>query len=214
MLFSDKIPSKLQEYPNVSAFSGILDALQDFKSGIIAESLRVNNAAVLMDKKWLLKMLEELGVSDLPMAYPVQIMQQYLLNADTVLRTRGSKIGVELYCSLLSLGEVSIDDNKFYEESDFLLLDSLVQGYITGDNRNPFFYLVSDSTDIEPDSSLTITVKSRYFNGSYPDEASVIKGYLENTIKKQLGFSNARVTFKYQSRTDFYYHKLLNQYFV
>ena len=214
MLFSNSVPDKLQEYPNVSAFTSVLDALQNFKREIIAGSFRVDNAGVLMDRKWILKKLDEFGVSDLPLDYPIQIMRQYLLNVDTVCRTRGSKKGIELYCSLLSFGEVTVDDSQFYADPEILLLDSLVTGYITEDNSNLFFYLVGDTDILEDKTSLTITVKSRYFNGSYPTEASLIKKYIQDTIHKNIGFSNANITFQWQSRSDFYFHELLNPYFV
>lgn len=215
MLFSTSIPDKLQEHPNVSAFVSVLDALQNFKTEIIAGSLRVDNAAVLMDKKWLLKKLDELGVSDLPLGYPIQIMQQYLLNADTVCRTRGSKIGIELYCSLLSLGEVTVDDSNFYAETSLLILDSTTQGFITEDNSMNRFYLCGDSEDINQEVTLNITIKSKYFNGQYPNESNIIKSYIENTIGNQLGFSPDReVNFTYQSRSEFYFHELLNSYFI
>lgn len=215
MLFSTSIPDKLQEHPNVSAFMNVLDALQNFKAEIIAESFRVDNFAVLMDKKWLLKKLEELGVTDMPLDYPIQIIRQYLLNADTVFRTRGSKIGVELYCSLLSFGEVIIDDSDFYKGTELLLLDSLVQGYITEDNSRNNFYICEDNSIIEPPVSLEITIRSRYFNGQYPNEAIIIKSYIENTIGNQLGFSpNKNIIFNYQPRSEFYFHNLLNSYFI
>lgn len=215
MLFSTSIPDKLQEHPNVSAFMSVLDALQNFKTEIIAWSFRVNNSAVLMDKKWLLKKLEEFGVSDMPQDYPIQIMRQYLLNVDTVCRTRGSKKGIELYCSLLSFGEAIVDDSKFYKDAMLLLLDSDAQGFITEDSSKNKYYLCENSDDINQHVTLTITVKSRYFNGQYPNEAKVIKYYLESTIGNQLGFSpNKKVTFNYQSRSQFYFHNLLNPYFV
>ena len=214
MLFSTSIPDKLQEHPNVSAFMSVLDSLQNLKSEIIAESFRVDNFAVLMDRKWLLKKLEEFGVTDIPLDYPIQIIRQYLLNADTVCRTRGSKIGIEFYCSLLSFGEVTVDDSQFYIDPETLLLDSLISGYITEDNSNLFFHLVGDTDALEPETSLTITVKSRYFNGSYPTEAALIKKYIQNTIHRNIGFSNADVVFNWQSRSDFYFHELLNPYFV
>ena len=215
MLFSTSIPDKLQEYPNASAFMSVLDALQDFKTEIIAGSFRVDNSAVLMDRKWLLKKLDEFGVTDMPLDYPIQIMRQYLLNVDTVCRTRGSKKGIELYCSLLSFGEVTVDDSNFYKEAILLLLDSTSQGFITEDSSKNKYHLCENSDTINQTVTLTITIKSRYFNGQYPDEAKVIKSYLENTIGNQLGFSpDKKVTFKYQSRSEFYFHNLLNPYFV
>lgn len=215
MLFSTSIPSRLQEYPNASAFMGVLDALQDFKTSIISEAFRANNPAILMDKKWLLKGLEEFGVTDIPLDYPIQIIRQYLLNVDTVCRTRGSKIGIEFYCSLLSFGEVEVDDHNFYKDETLLLLDSTLQGFITEDNSKSRFYLCDDSKGINQEVTLSVTIRSKYFNGKYPDEAKVIRSYIEGTIGKQLGFSpNRKITFRYRERGDFYYHNLLNPYFV
>lgn len=214
MLFSDSIPDRLQEQPNVSAFTRVLDGLQNFKTEVISDSLRVGNFALLTDKKWLIKHLEEFGVVNLPLDYPMQILQQYLLNVDTVCRTRGSKIGLELYCSLLSLGEVVIDDSRFYAESSLLLLDSPTQGFITEDNKDKVFFLCDDSK-IESTAYLTVTIRSRYFNGDYPNEAKLIKGYIEGNIGRQLGFSPEKaITFNYEENSDFYYHKLLNNYFA
>lgn len=192
----------------------VLDALQNFKTEVIADSLRVDNTAVLMDRKWLIKKLEEYGVTDLPLAYPIQILRQYLLNVDTVCRTRGSKIGIELYCSLLSLGEVTVDDKDFYSDSNVLLLDSITNGYITEDNKSDKLYLTGDSSVFDVTTTLRITIKSKYFNGNYPTEASLIQNFLKSSIKRNLGFSKANVIFTFASRNDFYFHKLLNQYFV
>lgn len=192
----------------------VLDALQNFKTEVIANSLRVDNFAVLMDRKWLIKKLEEYGVTDLPLTYPIQILKQYLLNVDTVCRTRGSKIGIELYCSLLSLGEVTVDDRVFYSDSNVLLLDSVTNGYITEDNKANKFYLTGDSSVLDVMTTLRITIKSRYFNGDYPMEASLIQNFLKTSIKRNLGFSKANVIFTFASRKDFYFHKLLNRYFV
>lgn len=215
MYFKDVLPDSLQEYPNVSQFMDVLDALQDSKQEIIAESLRSNNAGVLMDSKWLLKKLEEFGVTDLPVEYPVQLLWQLLLNINTVCSTRGSKKGIELYCSILSFGEVTVDDSAFYTEPKILLLDSLIQGFITADNSKLPFCLVEDNSYINPKVTLKITIKSRYFNGNYPTEATLIKNYLESSIDKQLGFSpNKEVKFTYQTRSAFYFHELLNPYFV
>ena len=214
MLFSDSIPSKLQEQPNVSSFLKVLDGLQGFKNGILAESFRVNNYAVLMDRNWLLKKLSDYGVNNLPEGFPIQIIRQCLLNIDTICGTRGSKIGIELYCSVLSFGEVTLDDSKFYADTNILLLDSTIQGYITEDNSEQFFHIVEDNSVLNPETELKITIKSKYFNGKFPTEATTIKKYLECTIKNQIGFSNAKVIFDYQPRSEFYFHGLLNSYFV
>lgn len=192
----------------------VLDALQNFKTEVIADSLRVDNAAVLMDRKWLIKKLEEYGVTDLPLAYPIQILRQYLLNVDTVCRTRGSKIGIELYCSLLSLGEVTVDDSKFYMDSDVLFLDSSDSGYIIENNDATTYYLTDSNVTFKKESVLKIAIKSKFFDGKHPTEAQLIQNFLKSSIKRNLGFSKVNVTFTFTSRDEFYFHKLLNRYFV
>lgn len=214
MLFSDYIPDKLKENSNTSAFLQVVDELQKFKTNIIANSLRVDNFALLTDKKWIFKKLEEFGITGIPFDYPLDILQQYLLNVGVICSTRGSKVGLELYCSLLSLGQVTIDDSGFYGVSSIILLDSRTQGFVTDDNEKPTFYL-TDGSDVETVKYLTITIKSRYFNGEYPKEERVIKEYIEKSIGSQLKFSPKRVvTFNYESFPFFSYHKLLNPYFV
>lgn len=192
----------------------VLDALQNFKTEVIADSLRVDNAAVLMDRKWLIRKLEEYGVTDLPFTYPIQILRQYLLNVDTVCRTRGSKIGIELYCSLLSLGEVTVDDSKFYMDSDVLFLDSSDSGYIIENNDATTFYLTDSNVTFKKESILKVTIKSKFFDGKHPTEAQLIQNFIKSSIKRNLGFSKVNVTFTFTSRDEFYFHKLLNRYFI
>lgn len=215
MLFSNCIPDKLQEYPTVMNFMRLLDSLQEVKTSIIADSLRVDNAALLMDKKWLLKKLDEFGFSDFPIEYPIQIMQQFLLNVDTICRTRGSKIGIQLYCSVLSLGEVSVLDANFYVRPSLIILDSIKQGYILADSKDEKFYICDDNSLINPEQNLSIIIQSKFFNGDFPKEGSIIKKYLQSTLRNQLGFSpNSQIHFNFKPKSDFYYHKLLNPYFV
>lgn len=214
MSFSSNIPDRLIGYPNVSAFMDVLDELQNFKTEIIADSLRVDNAAILMDRNWIIKKLGDYGVTDIPLSYPIQILRQYLLNVDTVCGTRGSKIGVELYCSLLTLGEVNVDDSKFYAESSLLLLDSTTNGYIVEDSKDNFFYLADDNSQMNKESYLTITIKSKFFNDINSSDSVLIRSFLESTIKRNLGFSNCSVAFNYSGRNEYYFHKLLNQYFI
>lgn len=214
MSFSSRIPDKVLENPTVSSFMSVLDALQDFKMGIIASSLRFNCISVLTNKKWLLKKLGDYNITDIPENYPIPVLIQYLLNADTVFRTRGSRIGVELYCSLLSLGKVTIEDEGFYKEPSFLLLDSTTQGFITDDNEKNIYKLCADNDDMKSSQTLKITIESPYFK-YYPEEAKLIKAYLESTISRFLCFSpDKKVTFNYQGSDEFYFHELLNPYFI
>lgn len=215
MYIKDLFPDRLQEFSNPNNFAEVMDSLQQYKQEIVSESLRVYNPALLTDKKWLLKRLSDYGITDMPIELPLIIIQQYLLNSDVIFRTRGSKIGIELYCSVLSLGEVTVDDSDFYYFPKNLVLSSTVQGFITDNSEGDQFHLVGDTGILDNVSSLVITIKSKYFNGNYPDEAKYIQQYLKDSINANIGFTTKKdVTFVFESNTEFYFHKLLNPYFV
>ena len=212
MLFSDRIPEALGSYPDVSAFIKVLDDLQTVKKEYITEILRVNNPVLLTNRKWLVKKLADYGIKGIPVGYPIQILQQALLNINTLFSTRGSVMGLGFYCSLFSLGEVIIDDSEFYVDYDYLVLDSNTRGFLTADSGKAPFYLCSDSSEVEKSSKITIRIYSKYF---MMPQASIIKDFSKSSIKSQLGFgSNMDIVFKFYQRTKFYYHELLNPYFV
>lgn len=214
MLFSNSVPEVVLESPNTSAFLSVLDKLQEYKSLLIADALRSNNYAVVNDRKWILKHLSDFGVTNLPMDMPLAIIQQVLLNVDTLFRTRGSKIGIELFCSLFSLGEVEVDDSKVYVDPVNIILDSTIQGYIVGAKEDKRFYLVEDNDLLNPKTSIKVTIRSKYFDGTYQKEAEAIKRYIKDNMKYWLGFSNTEQDITFEADNKFHYHKLLNKYFV
>lgn len=172
------------------------------------------NPSVVSNKTWISKLLSEYGVDCIPMEMPFPIMQQFLLNADIILGLKGSKKGIELFCSVLSLGEVSIDDSNFYKDSQLLILNSSHYGSIIDSSDDKELYIVGDSNIINPAATLNVTINSKYFDGSYPSEATLIKNTIKTSIGSFMGFSpNKVINFTYGSRTSFYYHNLLNSYF-
>ena len=149
-----------------------------------------------------------------PMELPIGVLQQAFLNICTIFDLRGSKKGIELYCSVFSLGEVTVDDSNFYHRTEMIIPNSSANGYLTADDVNPFFYLVSDSDQIVLPEPLGITVKSIFFDGNHTEEAAAVQEFLESTIESWIAFSQAVITWTYQSNTEPYYHNLLNPYFV
>ena len=214
MLFSDSVPEVILESPNTLAFLTVLDRLQEFKSLLMSDAIRGNNYAILNDKKWIVKHLSDFGVTDLSMDLPLAVMQQILLNVETLFHTRGSKIGLELFCSIMSLGEVEIDDSNVYADPINVILDSLIQGYLRDNKEDKPLYLADDNETLVPKTSIKVSVKSKYFNGQFPVEAEVIKKYIKDNLKYWLGFSNVKQEITFDSADNFYYHKLLNRYFV
>lgn len=213
-MFKDRVPELVQQNENTSRFLDVLDGMQSFKTEILSKAIRVNNYGVTTNKKWILKRLNDYGI-DVPMELPLEVLIQVLLNADTLCRTRGSKIGIEFYCSVFSLGEVEVNDEDFYNQPKLLLLDSLEQGYIAEDTEKPNFCLCSSNDDFNGSVEISISISSKYFNGSYPDEAEVIQKFINDTLPNQLGFSpNKTINVSFDTNTDFYFHKLLNPYFV
>ena len=215
MLFKDTIPTRLSEHLNVTKFIEVLDGIQKFKQEKISESLRCNNFALLMDKKWLLKKLDDYGFS-LPAEYPIEIMQQVLLNLSLLYRTRGTHYGVQLYCEVLSLGRVrTINDSSFYVEPNLFLLDSKCQSYLMGDSEENPLYLLSDSDSLNKESFMRIIIESKYFDGNFPNEAAVIQDYINKNIKSQIGFMpKGSVVVNFAPYDSFYYSRKLNNYFI
>lgn len=208
MNFSDNIPERLiAEAP--LKFVKVLDGVHEEKQLIIAQALRENNPLLLNDAKWLIMRLADYGLMGIPQEMPVAILQQALLNAGTLVRLRGSKAGLNLFCSVFSLGEVSFDDSDFYNDGSVLYPDSVLEGYITADNVNPYFYIVSDSTQLANTEPLPISVSTKYSSNT------TVKEFLQNEVVNWLGFSPGKViTFTFSNRASAYYHPLLNQYFV
>lgn len=208
MKFSSCIPEKLIS-ENTVKFMKVLDGVQDEKQYIIAEALRGNNPLLLNDPKWLILRLADYGLTNIPYELPIVILQQVLLNAGTLLRLRGSKIGLEFFCSLFSLGEVTYDDSDFYSIGTVLWPDSLTEGYITADNVNAYFHILDDNDQLVNTEPLYITVSTPY------SDNDLIKSFLQETISDWLGFNPGKdVIFTFSSRDSEYFHPLLNQYFV
>ena len=216
MLLSNSIPDKVLENSNAQQFVNVLDALHIYKQEIIAEAARVNNPALYSDNKWLIKKFSDYGITDLPMEYPFQCLQQYLLNAGKIFSLKGSKLGLEMWLNVLTLGEVEIDDSDMYVGFSYIVLDDFDYGYIDDNNDdNNWLYLFSDTEELNPAGALEVTINSKFFNGDYPNEATIIKNYIEKAIRTNIGFSrNIDIEFTYGSADEFIYHEELNQYFI
>ena len=213
MSFSKYIPDRVLEFSDPNKFAGVLDELYKFKQDKMFTALRHTNPILLTDKKWLIKKLSDYGVDFIPMEFPLEVIQQFLLNADVILGTRGSAKGFELFLSAMTLGEVNVDYSKFYAEPNILILDSRVQGNVTGDNSAGNFYLVSDNSQVNGTMTLTATIKSPYFS----DEATktLIMDAIEKSYPMFLGFSpNRQVTFNTSMASKPYFHSLLNKFFI
>lgn len=213
MSFSKYIPDRVLEFSDPNKFAGVLDELYKFKQDKMFTALRHTNPILLTDKKWLIKKLSDYGVDFIPMEFPLEIIQQFLLNADVILGTRGSARGFELFLSAMTLGEVNVDYSKFYAEPNILILDSRVQGNVTGDNSAGNFYLVSDNSQVNGTMTLTATIKSSYFS----DEVTktLIMDVIEKSYPMFLGFSpNRQVTFNTSTASKPYFHSLLNKFFI
>ena len=213
MSFSKYIPDRVLEFSDPNKFAGVLDELYKFKQDKMFTALRHTNPILLTDKKWLIKKLSDYGVDFIPMEFPLEIIQQFLLNADVILGTRGSAKGFELFLSAMTLGEVNVDYSKFYAEPNILILDSRVQGNVTGDNSAGNFYLVGDNSQVNGTMTLTATIKSSYFS----DEVTktLIMDVIEKSYPMFLGFSpNRQVTFNTSTASMPYFHSLLNKFFI
>ena len=213
MLFSQSIPEHILENPRTKAFVNVLDALQEYKQGLISQAIRTLNVSLCTDEIWLRKYLRDAGFSDIPSGFPVAPMQQMLLNADTIMGLRGSYLGLELLLSVCTLGEVSVDTSRLLSKVLVVFPSSTDYGFITADSDTDHLYL-ADNTDIALDSQLSITVSSLYFEGAHTKEADAIKSYLDRVIKDYVGYThNLKINWTCQGRSDKVYHKLLGDFF-
>ena len=148
MLFSQSIPEKVLENSAASKFVSVLDSLQEVNQGIISDAVRSFNPILCMNEKWLRKYLTDYGFSDIPKGFPVRVLQQMLLNADTIMRLRGSKLGVEFFLSVCSLGVATIDASRLRSVVRTIYADSTSYGYITDSKgADDHRYRIYDSDD-------------------------------------------------------------------
>lgn len=214
MLFSKSIPDKVLENSEASKFVSVLDSLQEVKQGIISDAVRSLNPILCTNEKWLRKYLIDYGFSSIPKGFPIRVMQQMLLNADTIMRLRGSKLGLEFFLSVCSLGIATIDSSELHQPLVFLFPNSINYGYITDNNVDNPLYLC-DSNILAADSSLRVTLESKYFGTQDSIEKEAIIEYLKNATPNYVGFANhLTIDWVFQERSEFYYHNLLNPQYV
>lgn len=213
MLFSQSIPDMVLENSAASKFVSVLDSLQEHKQGIITDAVRSLNPILSTNEKWLRKYLTDYGFGEIPKGFPIRVLQQMLLNADTIMRLRGSQLGVEFFLSVCSLGVSKVNAEGIYADVDTIYLDSENYGYVTGNNTDSFLYLTSSNE--RASSDVTIELSSKYFNGSYPMEKEAIFSYLNRVLPYYMGFSvDLSINWTLKTRSRFYYHGLLNPQYV
>lgn len=197
--------------PNVNNFAEVLDGANDYKFLEIAGALRNYNLALLQDRTWLIVRLSEYGIN-LSRDLPIPVLQQFLLNAETITSLRGSKIGLQLWVSVLTLGQVTINDTDMYKDPLFLLLDSVLQGYMMSDSNQTAYAMVSDSIQLILDTTLGVTVQSKYYGTS---DWTNIEQFLRDNIESQVAFpGNLTVNYSFSTRAQYYFHPLLNTDFL
>lgn len=229
MNYTYNIPESILENPPTAKLVSVLDGLDRHKKGLIGEYLRYWNPITLNDKKWLVEKLHDFGFSETSEELPMIVLQQVLLNADVIAGTKGSLMGVQLYCSAFSLGDVVITPEKLdFETWNTLMPNDLIRGFVTGDNINTEYYLVSKTEDFLLLGDLHIDVKSRFFkepiyDGKIDEYGSMVKedfstiiyDFLNLNIRNQTIFG-AYLDHKIDTlpRDEFYFHELLNKNFI
>lgn len=208
-MFSINIPERVLSN-QTSKFVTLLDSLLVYKQRQMFEAVRVNNPVLLNNKRWLLRKLSELGFI-FPESFPIIVLQQVLLNADILVKMRGSKIGTELFCSILTLGEVHLDDAYAHGRIQALIPNSIFNGFITEESGDTL-YIIDDLELIKSKDVLNITISSSLFSKPY---AKDIQEYVIKEIKNWVPFNlQEGVHFVFNNRNDIFYHSLLNSYFV
>lgn len=216
-MFRNKIPEVvLTENPEASAFVDVLDGLQEYKTENINKALRVYNPILSLDKKWLIKQLEEFGVFNFPDTIPMEILVQFVGNISNIMGLRGSKLGVEFVCSLLTFGEVTVTDSTYYSAPKLFLLDSPNSALAVDDTTDPRLYLVTNTSDLKDNKTVTIAIRSPLWStGASEEIQEVVSGFLEQFLKAYVPFSDSpTITVTYTARAEKFKHSLLNSFLI
>jgi len=216
-MFRNKIPEVvLMENPEASAFVDVLDGLQEYKTENINKALRVYNPILSLDKKWLIKQLEEFGVFNFPDTIPMEILVQFVGNISSIMGLRGSKLGVEFVCSLLTFGEVTVTDSTYYSAPKLFLLDSQNSALAVDDTADPRLYLVTNTSDLKDNKTVTIAIESPLWSiGASEEIQEIVSGFLEQFLTTYVPFSDSpTITVTYTARAEKFKHSLLNSFLI
>ena len=216
MLFKDSIPEEVLFNPNVSAFVSILDELQKSKQGVISSALRSTNPLLCNDKKWLIRYLEDFGLSGVPIEIPLVCLQQLALNMDEIFSRIGTEVGVVLFLETVTLG-VAIINVSGAQQFQYLLPDSILDGFITNDNVTSNRRYLVDRNTLNGTCQITINLSSKIFVSdiSTGSEAmATFKEFIKSSIKKFVRLQpDCTITVNTSTRSSYVYPKLLNDYF-
>jgi hypothetical protein len=108
-----------------------------------------------------------------------------LLNAQTVMALKGSKLGLKFFLWVLTVGDITVDDSSFYPATDFIRLSDTYYGYVS--NIDPlaspdlFLFSGSDNFTIQ---ELTIDIATKY------DSLTSMQTYIQDHIKKFISFAS------------------------
>lgn len=222
--FKDRIPEAVLAFPTTERFVDILDRVHQDKTIYIADGVRVHNPLLLRDHKWLVKQMKELGFSYIPSTLPIAVMEQILLNSDTLFGLLGSTAGIEMFLSVSSLGLPTFDADSLVRRPRYIILSDKYYGFLPAGNEEGQAYddiltLVSGEDDIEGLVNFEANIKSRFFDETeYPlqVEATAIRDFINNNIREFLPMVIAEdtVTITFESDTEYHYHRLLNSKFA
>lgn len=215
-MFRDKIPGAVLESQEVSSFVNVLDGLQEYKTESINNALRVHNPLLSLDKKWLIKQLEEYGVYGFPERVPMGILIQFIGNISTITSYRGSKLGITLLCSVLTEGEITIDDTEYYKEPKLLLLNAPNSALLVGDTTDQRLFLASNTDDLNDFKTLDILIESPLWKtGASVEIQNSIKDFLEKMLLRYVPYSNSpTINVAYTDRETKYIHPQLNSFSI
>lgn len=187
MRFSDFIPTEVKEQELTYKLISVLDRLQAYKESLVYDALRTTNNALIDNKTWLIKKLGAFGFERIPYELPLLVLQQLLLNVNKLNSLRGSYVGVELFVSIITMGEVTIDTSGWVKKSQQLIPNSLEQGYIVDDNSKPTFYIVDNNDILKQENKLPISVKSPYY-GVMDLQIAAYEGVVSEYEGKKAGY--------------------------
>jgi len=205
MNFTSQTPDEILENPPAKKLLTVLDGVEEYKTIEIAKALRFYRSPINFNLTSLRKQLnDDYGFPTIPADFPKDVIDALKLNAEDINALRGSKIGLTLWLWCLTFGTITVDDSLFFPIPQYLILDSLTNGYLdqfapnvtTNPPTIPNLFLFDDVSQ-NGQTTIVIDIATVYYN--HPS----IPTYITQHIKKYLTFvtSNAVITVNFTNGT-------------
>lgn len=190
--FIDYIPPDFLANLSTEKFVKVLDILHLDKANEVNKFNNLFNHKLNTNTKFLEKFVVEVTGWELPSGMPKKILENILYNIEDLFEFKGTLKGLKLLFQVLTDGDVIIDTSNYLKSVDYIIPNSIVEGYLpsdedylilTGAAEGTFLYLYEDSIETT-NGSIVIKVISPY------SHIKELRQFMEKLILEFLPFSD------------------------